>query len=365
MCSLAVCSIILQAEGIRRLMAIIFGGDTVTEQINGKVMSLIAGMGVIINICLVFILGVENHVHMPGDDHCHDHSNCNHGYSPAHSDEFDTKKNITDVDGIEMGICGMGARAKDKVKLTGFLQSMTFACHGHEHSHSHVHSNIDAVECNDFIQSWASVGNHNHEHSHSNGDDVDEEEIDHPGMITTCESVSRGVSVPKQNINMHAAYLHVIGDLIQSIAVLIAGLVIMYKPELRAIDPILSIICCPLILYSTFGVIRTSMQILLEGSPPSVNVDELWSDITNIEGITNVTNLHVWSISHGTVAMTVHARAMYPQTALHKIHELCTRRYGIDHCTIQIEDYASEFIFTSPHTAHFYAPVQGSSMSIV
>ncbi len=157
---------------------------------------------------------------------------------------------------------------------------------------------------------------------------------------------------------MHAAYLHVLGDLVQSIAVLIAGVVIMYKPEWKVVDPILSIVFCPLIFYSTLGIIRTSMHILLEGSPTNVNVDELWSDIAAVEGVTEITDLHVWSISHGSVAMTVHARAIQPQTALHGIHELCTRSYGIDHCTIQMEDHSSDRFLTTTNTAHFYVPVQ-------
>ena len=206
---------------------------------------------------------------------------------------------------------------------------------------------------------FASGESHDHAHLHSNGDDIDEE-VTNLSMMATCDSFSpRGrLSIPKQNINMHAAYLHVLGDLVQSFAVLIAGVVIIYKPEWKAIDPILSIVFCPLIFYSTLGVIRTSMQILLEGSPTNVNVDELWSDIAAVEGVTKITNLHVWSISHGSIAMTVHARAIQPQTALYDIHELCTRSYGIEHCTIQMEDHSSDRFLTTTNAAHFYVPVQ-------
>ena len=327
MSSLAIFSILLEAEGIRRLLSMIYSGDRVMEEIDGRVMSAMAVIGVIINVSLAFILGVENHVHMPENDHHHDHSSCEHEYSPAPSEE-------RDLDGfvLEMGnVGGQHPRVSGNVELGGFLKSMTFAS-GESHDHAHLHSN---------------------------GDDIDEE-VTNLSMMATCDSVSpRGrLSIPKQNINMHAAYLHVLGDLAQSIAVLIAGVVIIYKPEWKAIDPILSIVFCPLIFYSTLGVIRTSMQILLEGSPTNVNVDELWSDIAAVEGVTKITNLHVWSISHGSVAMTVHARAIQPQTALHDIHELCTRSYGIDHCTIQMEDHSSDRFLTTMNAAHFYVPVQ-------
>ena len=326
MLSLAFFSVLLEAEGIRRLCSMIVSGDHVIEEIDGRVMSAMAFIGVIINVSLAFILGVENHVHMPGDDHNHDHSSCEHKYSLAHSDEIDA-----DVGMIEMGrASGQHAGVRGNAELGGFLKSMTFA----------------------------SGEYHNHEHSHSNS--CDEEDADGSHLTAKCDSISRMVMPIPQNINMHAAYLHVLGDLVQSIAVLIAGLVIMYKPEWKVIDPILSIVFCPLIFYSTLGVIRTSMQIVLEGTPSSVNVDDLWSEIAAIEGVTNVTNLHVWSISHGTVAMTVHARAVNPQSALHTIHELCTNKYGIDHCTIQIEDNFSDRSLESTNTAHFYVPVQGA-----
>jgi zinc transporter 2 len=324
MLSLAFFSILLEAEGIRRLYSMIYSGDHLIEEIDGRVMSAMAFIGVIINVSLAFILGVENHLHMAGDDHHHhDHSNCVHKYSAAQCDEIDADGGV-----IELGHSN-GQYARDEVN--GFLQSMTFA----------------------------SCDYHNHHHSHSKIFDVNEG-MDSSNITTKCDSISRKVPIPRQNINMHAAYLHVLGDLVQSIAVLVAGLVIMYKPEWKVVDPILSIVFCPLIFYSTFGVIRTSMQILLEGSPTSVNVDELWSDIATVEGVTNVSNLHVWSISHGIVAMTVHARAIHPQTALHTIHELCTRRYSIDHCTIQIEDHSSDRSLESTNTTHFYVPVQGA-----
>ena len=175
---------------------------------------------------------------------------------------------------------------------------------------------------------------HGHDHSHSHG-------------IASCAPIvenSKPLSFnsdqapsPKENINLRAAYLHVLSDLAQSIAVLVAGVVIWYKPEWRIIDPMLSIIFCPIIFYSTLGVIRSSMNILLEGAPPDVNVDELWSEIQSVRGVTNVSDLHVWSISHGAVAMTVNGTATNPQAALRIVHRLCTRSYGIGHCTIQLE----------------------------
>ena len=130
----------------------------------------------------------------------------------------------------------------------------------------------------------------------------------------------------------------------------------MWKPEWSVIDPILSIIFCPIIFYTSLGVIQTSMRILLEGSPPNVNVSELWSTIASVDGITQVINMQVWSINHGTVAMTLHARAVDTQSALHKVHAI-SREYGIDHATVQLESSDSESFVSNPGVPYFYSPI--------
>lgn len=246
---------------------------------------------------------------MPGDDHHH------HGHD--HGTHEDEHEHHISQAGIEM----IGGNTK------------TDGHHGHDDHHDdHGHER-----------------HNHHDHSHSHHTVDDHGDIDQ-------EPPLQG-SKPKENINLRAAYLHVLADLVQSIAVFIAGLVIMHKPEWSIIDPILSIIFCPIIFYSTLGVIRTSLRILLEGSPPDVNVNELWSSIASVEGVTKVSGVQVWSICHGTTAMTLHARATDPQSVLHKINHICTSRYGIDHCTIQIEEDASDSFINNPSTAHFYAPV--------
>mmetsp|Transcript_1102 Transcript_1102/g.2423 ORF Transcript_1102/g.2423 Transcript_1102/m.2423 type:complete len:190 (-) Transcript_1102:543-1112(-) len=163
---------------------------------------------------------------------------------------------------------------------------------------------------------------------------------------------------PKENINLRAAYLHVLADLAQSIAVFVAGVVIWYKPEWSIIDPLLTIIFCPIIFYSTLGVIRSSMNILLEAVPPDIDLDDLRLSISSLEGIIKVCDLHVWSISHGASAMTVHATAKNPQSALRLIHRMCTRSYGILHCTIQLEqdERCADCFVCGPGMAHCYDP---------
>ena len=320
MVSLAVVSLFLTGEGLRRLWPYIVSwvkesGLDSMEEVDGAVMSLIALIGVVVNVALALVLGVENHVHMPGDDHGHDH-----GHSHAHED------------------CG----GHDEYEG----QDGMWQYHGHSHDHDHGHHDDEDPE---------------------EGDGCSDDDPDFDPLLPPqggCDIQKGGGEVPKskKNINLHAAYVHVLGDLAQSVAVLVAGLVIWWKPSWRVIDPILSVIFCPIIFYSTIGVIRSSLNILLEGVPSHINLDAVRSSIASVDGVSHVCDLHVWSISHGSVAMTVHARARAPQSALAQIHEVCLRRHDIGHCTIQLEqdvgNMSKDCITCGPGMTHCHSPTR-------
>ena len=103
------------------------------------------------------------------------------------------------------------------------------------------------------------------------------------------------------------------------------------------------------------------MHILLEGSPPNIKVNEVWSSIANVDGITKVINLQVWSINHGTSAMRVHAYADDTESALHTVHAIA-REYGIDHATVQLECTVSNHFISNQGASYFYSPTnRGSS----
>ena len=217
---------------------------------------------------------------------------------------------------------------------------------GDEHVHNHNHSHAEEVEKCITVSTEKSSGfqfgdsnkwhfAQGHDHSHHLHDmmspstvQVKKDNID--------DTIDQSPT-PKENINLRAAYLHVLSDLVQSIAVLIAGVVIWYKPELSIIDPFLSIIFCPIIFYSTLGIIRSSIDILLEGAPQDVDLFELQSSIMALDGVTSICDLHVWSISHGAVAMTAHIQASNdPALVMRRINRIATSDFGIGHCTLQV-----------------------------
>ena len=138
-----------------------------------------------------------------------------------------------------------------------------------------------------------------------------------------------------RNINLHAAYLHVMADLAQSVAVLIAGLVIWVRPDWHIIDPILTLGFAVLVLYSTLGVVRSSISVLLEETPPSISWRKVYEAISRVPNVKNVHDLHIWSISHGQPTLSVHCQTTDPE-ALRKIRDECLV-FGISHATIQTQ----------------------------
>lgn len=147
-----------------------------------------------------------------------------------------------------------------------------------------------------------------------------------------------------------AAYVHVLGDLAQSVAVLVAGIVIYFQPTWTVVDPIATLLFCTMVFVSTIPVIRRGVAVLLEQVPPHINWNQVHDAIAAVPGISNVHDLHIWSISDGRPGLTVHcsvATTATHQVALRDIQRVC-RSFGIDHTTIQLQDNVGECITCEP-----------------
>ena len=147
------------------------------------------------------------------------------------------------------------------------------------------------------------------------------------------------LSKDQESLNTKAALVHVLGDLLGSVAALASGLVI-YLTGWTPIDPLLSIFVCVLILRSTLKLLKTSSGILLEHVPEGIDFRKVADALKTMPGITAVHNLHIWEISPGHIALTAHLdvtdMARWPDT-LAQIQECLRRDYGIDHATVQPE----------------------------
>ena len=143
------------------------------------------------------------------------------------------------------------------------------------------------------------------------------------------------------NLNMKGALLHVFGDLLGSVAAIIAALSIMFFGW-GFMDPLASIIVAILIAISGLRILRQSVNILMEGVPENIDVDTIIKTINNIEGVEDAHHLHVWSISSGMNAMSVHVvvngtlNVHETQETIHRIEEQM-KHENIEHITVQVE----------------------------
>ena len=139
------------------------------------------------------------------------------------------------------------------------------------------------------------------------------------------------------SLNSRAALLHVLGDMLGSVAAVVAGAVIVATGWLP-IDPILSLFVSALILRSTWLLLRTSTQVLMEGVPAHLSYDDIGRALTRVPGVAAVHDLHVWYMTSNRAALSAHLRlrdaAVWPQT-LAAAQRLLAQRYGIDHVTLQ------------------------------
>jgi zinc transporter 2 len=319
MVSLAFVSAGLAYEAVKRLIS------PPEEGVNGSVMTLIAGTGVLVNLVLAWVLG-ENHVHLPGGDHGHDHSHDHGGHDShnhAHGHDHDNQK--------------YGHRLHDGAEREAKYGHDHTADDDHDHSHGHSHSSNSNTNGN----------GHSHDHHvHVSettalmGKSGSPDNVEYFDAIEAAGSDDE-LDIPKmsaedrRNVNLRAAYLHVMADLAQSVAVFVGGVFIWIKPEWHMIDPILTLGFCILVLYNTLGVFRSSIQVLLEEIPPSVNWQKVFDAISKVSNVSDVHDLHIWCISHGQTALSLHCTSSDPD-AIYKINRICVR-FGINHSTIQVQ----------------------------
>jgi cobalt-zinc-cadmium efflux system protein len=150
------------------------------------------------------------------------------------------------------------------------------------------------------------------------------------------------------NMNVRGAYLHVLGDLLGSVGVVIAAVIIRYTGWLVA-DPIASFVTMALIIRGAWSLVRESVDILLESVPKHINLSAVRGQLEAIPGIESVHDLHIWTVNPRVVAMSAHAivrDASTQQHVLEHVHD-AMRLFGIGHVTVQIEQ--SEMVDREAH----------------
>ena len=139
---------------------------------------------------------------------------------------------------------------------------------------------------------------------------------------------------------IRAAYIHILGDMIQSAGVLLAALIIYFfqdtHPGVRIVDPICTFCFAIVVLCTTFPVSRDCFYVLLESTPRDLDIEALYNDLGSIEGVISVHDIHLWNISIGRPSIALHIICKNPKDTLKIATQTC-KNYGIKHCTIQTE----------------------------
>jgi cobalt-zinc-cadmium efflux system protein len=151
--------------------------------------------------------------------------------------------------------------------------------------------------------------------------------------------VAWSLSRDRENVNTRAALIHVMGDLLGSLAAITAGLIIYFGGPLMA-DPLLSMFVAALILRSTFGVLKETTFVLLDSVPAGVDYTEVGEALARVRGVKSVHDLHVWSMVPGRNALSAHMLVddidHWP-AILKESRRVLATRFGIDHATLQPE----------------------------
>ncbi len=156
--------------------------------------------------------------------------------------------------------------------------------------------------------------------------------------LVTAWLVHRG---SESDLNLRSAFVHLMGDVISTIAAVIAG-VIIYFTNANWLDPLVSVLIGFLILYNAWGILRETIDILLESTPRDVDIKKMVGDITKVEGVLGVHDLHVWSLTQNLRTMSAHILTENISVSAGaeiqgRINELVYHHYNIAHATLQLE----------------------------
>jgi cobalt-zinc-cadmium efflux system protein len=152
-----------------------------------------------------------------------------------------------------------------------------------------------------------------------------------------------------ESLNVRGAFLHVLGDLLSSVGVIVGGAIILLSGWKR-VDSIISFIIGAIILIGAYKLVMESVHILLESTPKDIDLSEVVEGVKGLEGVRDLHHIHLWTITSGIYALSAHILIEDQMTSrssqiLEDINRLLRERFNIDHTTIQFECEACEMDF--------------------
>lgn len=143
-------------------------------------------------------------------------------------------------------------------------------------------------------------------------------------------------------MNVRAAVIHIIGDMVQSIGVISAAIIIKVKPEWQIADPICTFLFSVLVLITTVPIFMECTSIIMEAAPDDVDTVELFNAIQKLKTVEEVHDFHVWCLGGGKNVMTCHVRSDFGDRCIRDVNKICRGGFGIYHTTIQVESAKPE-----------------------
>lgn len=163
------------------------------------------------------------------------------------------------------------------------------------------------------------------------------------GLLVNAVGAAILMRAGRENLNVRAAFRHVLADLLGSVGVIVAAIVVLATGWLLA-DPLVSFVIAALVLASSWGVLRDSVAILLEAAPAGVDVRAVGRRLSEAPGVVEVHDLHIWTISSGFPALSAHVLVREGEDCHARRRELeaiLAQQYGIGHTTLQVDHAVS------------------------
>jgi cobalt-zinc-cadmium efflux system protein len=148
----------------------------------------------------------------------------------------------------------------------------------------------------------------------------------------------------EKDLNLKSVFLHMLTDTLVSAGVVVSGILIFYF-RLNWVDPVISLAIVVVILYSTWGLLKETIQLTMDAVPSNIDYGEVQKYLQGIEGVKNVHDLHIWGLSTSHTALTVHLvmdGGTREDRFLSEIDSALHDKFGIEHTTIQVENANSE-----------------------
>ncbi|KAK5879715.1 hypothetical protein CesoFtcFv8_022809 [Champsocephalus esox] len=147
------------------------------------------------------------------------------------------------------------------------------------------------------------------------------------------------------NTSVRAAFIHVVGDLLQSVGVMVAAIIIYFRPEYKVADPICTFLFSVFVLFTTITILRDVFRILLEGAPKGVEFNSVKEVLLSVNKVKSMHSLHLWALTLGQALVSVHLaieEGADAQSVLQEATELLNTKFGFHSITIQVELHSEE-----------------------